>query len=135
MPHLAERHTTVGGVLAGEVQHPLADHVARQLAGATANADRLAGQVSQAGLQALPLCADDPGRSGDRQPGVHLQGDRLGVEKPEKGSGGWRQGAVADAAVDVVAQLVADRPVHQCPSGDLPHPLVVGLPDLLGQRA
>ena len=134
VPHLVERHATVGGVLAGEVQHPLADDVARHLGGAAADADRLPGQVPQAGLQPLPLRADDAGRSGDCQPGVHLQSHCLGVEKPDQGSGGRRQDAVADAAVDVAAQLVADRTVDQCPSGDLLHPLVVGLPVIFGQR-
>src|SRR5271166_2700003 len=134
VPHLAERHTTVSGVLAGEVQHPLPDDVPRHFDGAAAHADRLPGQVPQTGLQALPLCAHDTGRSGDRQPGVHLQRHGLGVEKPDQGSGGGREAAVADTAVDMAAQLIADRTVHQCPTGQLLYPLVVGLPYRLCQR-
>src|SRR5258707_7320935 len=61
MPHLVERHAVVGGVLAWKVQDALADHVARHLGGAAADAADLAAQVAYADVELCRVVLDDGG--------------------------------------------------------------------------
>jgi hypothetical protein len=72
MPHLIERHAAVGGVLAGEAQDSLADHIPCHLGGSAADAGDLPAQVADTDVEQSRVVLDHGRRARDGVRGVGL---------------------------------------------------------------
>ena len=83
---LVERHSAIRGVFAGKAQYPFANHVASHLRCAAAERRGLPRQVALADEEQLGRPVDDAGAAGDRQCGVDLERNFLGLEKPDERS-------------------------------------------------
>src|SRR4051812_46241602 len=112
--YLTEGHVAVERAIARHAEQPLADHVARHLGGAAADARRLAHEEVHARVPGVAVVVG-PRRAeaaGDLVADRHHAGARDAVEQPGKPGGLVGHRARGDAAGQALLQLVLDHMEH-----------------------
>src|ERR1700677_4387438 len=133
-PNLVERPPAVGGVLAGKVQHSLADHVARHLGGAAADAGDLTPQITRPDVKKLCVIFNYSRRTRDGLGRVGFRIVHCSHGQPDDRSRGRRQRSAGHGVEDVLTELRMDRAVEEDPPDHLPDAFNVVLVRPVDQR-